>query len=86
MRAAVYICAERKSIHAGAGKRTRAPLPPLYDGRTDRRLLPPAPDGSDKVDTEEVDEVIEAIAKTVAELTSRQDGEVTSEFASTSSA
>ena len=27
-----------------------------------------------KVDTEEADEVIEAIAKTVAELTSRQDG------------
>ena len=35
---------------------------------------PPAPGGSDKVDTEEADEVIEAIAKTVAELTSRQDG------------
>jgi hypothetical protein len=35
---------------------------------------PPPPGGSDKVDTEEVDEVIEAIAKTVAELTSRQDG------------
>jgi hypothetical protein len=32
-----------------------------------------APTGSDKVDTEETDEVIEAIAKTVAELTSRQD-------------
>jgi hypothetical protein len=32
---------------------------------------PPAPD---KVDTEEADVVIEAIAKTVAELTSRQDG------------
>jgi hypothetical protein len=35
---------------------------------------PPAPGGSDKVDKEEADEVIEAIAKTVAELTSRQDG------------
>ena len=35
---------------------------------------PPAPGGSDKVDTEQADEVIEAIAKTVAELTSRQDG------------
>ena len=35
---------------------------------------PPAPGGSDKVDTEETDEVIEAIAKTVAELTSRQNG------------
>ena len=34
---------------------------------------PPAPSGSDKVDTEEADEVIEAIAKTVAELASRQD-------------
>ena len=30
--------------------------------------------GSDKVDTGEADEVIVAIAKTVAELTSRQDG------------
>jgi hypothetical protein len=35
---------------------------------------PPALGRSDKVDTEEADEVIEAIAKTVAELTSRQDG------------
>jgi hypothetical protein len=32
--------------------------------------------GSDKVDTGEADEVIVAIAKTVAELTSRQDGTV----------
>ena len=30
--------------------------------------------GSDKVDTSEADEVIAAIAKTVAELTCRQDG------------
>ena len=29
---------------------------------------------SDKVDTAEADEVIDAIAKTVAELTSQQDG------------
>ena len=35
---------------------------------------PPTPSGSDKFDTEEADEVIEAIAKTVAELTSKQDG------------
>jgi len=35
----------------------------------------PATDGgSDTVDTDECDEVIVAIAKTVAELTSRQDG------------
>ncbi len=35
----------------------------------------PAPaGGSDKVDTGEADEVVAAIAKTVAELTSRQDG------------
>ena len=35
----------------------------------------PAPaSGSNKVDTDEADEVIGAIAKTVAELTSRQDG------------
>jgi hypothetical protein len=30
--------------------------------------------GSDKVDTGEADEVVDAIAKTVAELTSQQDG------------
>jgi hypothetical protein len=34
----------------------------------------PATGGSDKVDTSEADEVIDAIAKTVAELTSQQDG------------
>ena len=35
---------------------------------------PARPGGSDKVDTDEADEVIVAIAKTFAELTSRQDG------------
>ena len=34
----------------------------------------PATTDSDKVDTGEADEVIDAIAKTVAELTSQQDG------------
>ena len=34
----------------------------------------PATAGSDKVDTDEADKVIDAIAKTVAELTSQQDG------------
>jgi len=34
----------------------------------------PATAGSDKVDTGEGDEVIDAIAKTIAELTSQQDG------------
>jgi hypothetical protein len=34
----------------------------------------PAMAGSDKVDTTEADEVIDAMAKTVAELTSQQDG------------
>jgi hypothetical protein len=34
----------------------------------------PATAGSDKVDTDEADEVIDAVAKTVAELTSRQAG------------
>ena len=34
----------------------------------------PAAATSDKVDTSEADEVIDAIAKTVAELTSEQDG------------
>jgi hypothetical protein len=35
---------------------------------------PTTPGGSDTVDTDEGDEVIVAIAKTVAELTCRQDG------------
>ena len=35
---------------------------------------PPMAGGSDKVDTDEADEVIDAVAKTVAELTSRQVG------------
>ena len=34
----------------------------------------PARAASDKVDTDEADEVIDAVAKTVAELTSKQDG------------
>jgi hypothetical protein len=34
----------------------------------------PATAGSDKVDTAEADEIIDAIAKTVAELTSQRDG------------
>ena len=33
----------------------------------------PATAGSEKVDTDEADEVIDAVAKTVAELTSQQD-------------
>ena len=37
---------------------------------------PAAPGGSDTVDTDEADEVIEAIAKTVAELTSSQDSAI----------
>jgi hypothetical protein len=39
----------------------------------------PATAGSDKVDTAEADEVIDAIAKTVAELTSQQDGVIRQE-------
>ena len=37
---------------------------------------PAVPDESDKVDTGEADEVIDAVAKIVAELTSRQDGAI----------
>jgi hypothetical protein len=37
---------------------------------------PVAPSVSDKVDTGEADEVIVSVAKTVAELTSRQDGAI----------
>jgi hypothetical protein len=39
----------------------------------------PAAAGSDKVNTGEADEVIDAIAKTVAELTSQQDGVIRQE-------
>ena len=49
-------------------------MPPLYDGRPNRRFLCRTSGGLDKVDTGEADEVIAAIAKTFAELTSRQDG------------
>jgi len=37
---------------------------------------PTAPSESDKVDTAEADEVIDAVAKIVAELTCRQDGAI----------
>ncbi len=37
---------------------------------------PVAAGGSDKVDTDEADEVVVAVAKTVAELTCRQDGTI----------
>jgi hypothetical protein len=37
---------------------------------------PAAPGASDKVDTAEADEVIDAVAKLVAELTSRQDAAI----------
>jgi hypothetical protein len=40
----------------------------------------PAAGASDKVDTDEADEVIDAIAKTVAELTSQQDGVIRQEL------
>jgi hypothetical protein len=49
----------------------------LHDDRTDRRFfrrVPATSGGSDNVDTGEADEVIDAIAKTFAELTSQQDG------------
>ena len=36
----------------------------------------PATTGADKVDTDEAEEVIDAVAKTVAELTSQQDGTI----------
>jgi hypothetical protein len=58
-------------------RRPRTTLPRLHDRRTDRRFFVeyPATAASDKVDTAEADEVI-AIAKTVAELTSQQDGTI----------
>ena len=52
---AVYSWAERKISHGRTGKRTRTTLPPLHDGRTDRRLLrriSACPGRSDKVDME----------------------------------
>jgi hypothetical protein len=69
-----------KMIHVPTTRR-RTTLPPLHDGRTDRRFLcrVSATAGSDKVDTDEADEVIDAIAKTVAGMTSQQDGVVRQE-------
>ena len=50
--------------------RARRPRTTLIDGFFAEH---PATAGSDKVDTAEADEVLDAIAKTVAELTSQQD-------------
>ena len=77
MRAVVYSWAERKSIHARPENQQERPC--LHCMMVDLNddffaQYPPAPSGSDRVDTEEADELIKAIAKTVAELTSRQDG------------
>ena len=55
---------------------TRPGVIPTSTPHMDRLLGPQGigQAGSDKVDTAEADEVIDAIAKTVAELTSQQDG------------
>ena len=48
--------------------------PPILARPDDFFVEYPARAASDKVDTDEADEVIDAVAKTVAELTSQQDG------------
>ena len=49
-------------------------MPALPDGRTDRQLFCPVATG--EPNTIDTDEVITAVAKTAAELTSGQDGAV----------
>ena len=54
-------------------------MPSLHDGRTNRGFFIGVPSSAKcfrQVDTGEADEVIVAVAKTVAELTSRQDGAI----------
>jgi hypothetical protein len=66
------VCARCRSCH----RFTRPGVIPTSTPQMDRLLGPQGigQAGSDRVDTDEADEVIDAIAKTVAELTSQQDG------------
>ena len=66
------MCARCRSRH----RFIRPGVIPTSTPHMDRLLGPQGigQTGSDKVDTDEADEVIDAIAKTVAELTSQQDG------------
>ena len=56
--------------------RRRAAVPALPNGRTDRRFFAEYPVATGEPNTIDTDEVITAVAKTVAELTSSQDGAV----------
>ena len=53
-------------------------MPSLHARGSDRSFLRdhPATNGSSKIDTSEADKVIGSIARTFAELTSRQDGAI----------
>ena len=68
--AAACASVDRATVSSGPG------VIPTSTPHMDRLLGPQGigQAGSDKVDTAEGDEVIDAIAKTVAELTSQQDG------------
>jgi hypothetical protein len=62
----------RHAPNASDGKKPEPPGDPICVRNLPSATYPPG--GSDKVDIDEADEVIVAIAKTVAEQTSRQDG------------
>jgi hypothetical protein len=51
-------------------------VPSLHDGRTDRRFFAEYPATTGEPETIDTDEVVAAIAKTVAELTCGQDGTI----------
>ena len=76
VRAGSYMCPKRKGIMSEERDDQERPclhcmIVELID---DFFAEYPARGASDKVDTDEADDVIDAIAKTVAELTSQQDG------------
>ena len=77
---ALYICAQKERHSCPKSKKIRR-RPCLHCMMVELiddffAEYPATAGGSDKVDTDEADEVIVAIAKTVAELTSRQDGTI----------
>ena len=77
MRHEYFWLGRKNEIHVRTAGRSRTTVSALHDGRIDRRFFlrsTRTPGKSDTVDTDEGDQVIVAIAKTIAELTGRQDG------------
>src|SRR6476660_9360126 len=65
---------KRRACNSATTRHTGANPIPVLARPHDFFAEYPARAASDKVDTDEADDVIDAIAKTVAELTSQQDG------------